>query len=205
MTLDELARAVEAHSGTFHCHRIHEEKTKKVVRFFHVVEPPDGRSEVPNVGRLPEFYRTFGSILFYHDEKSGDAGKYIANPSEWSGLEGGFNGWVDILDEDERDGALPDWIENSVVIGETPHSGNYILVPTKGKQAGRVFEFDHDGFEFTSQAKDIVEYVRKLLKPDGSLLTEIASHMRFVEDNGRVQWWIEEMKDNTGHVAYTRV
>lgn len=77
-----------------------------------------------------------------------------------------------------------------------------ILVATEGDEAGHVFEFDHDGYEFTHQADDVVAYIGKLLNPDSVTLTEIASHMRFTEEGvDELQWWIREMKDNRGHVV----
>jgi hypothetical protein len=76
-------------------------------------------------------------------------------------------------------------------------------VPTKGRSKGRVFEFDHDGFEFTEHGKDIVDYATRLLQPDGQRLADMASHMRFVEGDANVQWWIRELRDNTGHTART--
>lgn len=203
MSLDDLSRMVREHSGTFLCHRIHDEEITKCVHFEHVVGPVAEEVDVPELGRLREFYATFGSILFYHDEKSGDAGRYLAHPSEWPGLEGELSGWLDMLDEDERDDCLPGGVDACLVIGETPQSGNYILVQSAGDAAGQVFEFDHDGLEFTHCANDIVEYVHKLLRPDGRLLTNIASHMRFVEGDSTDQWWIQEMKDNAGFIVQT--
>ena len=206
MKLDELERAVREHAGEFLCERIHNEKDTKLVRFAHVVGAPEGGYiNVPPVGKLGDFYETFGSIHFYHDEKSGDAGKYLAHPSHWADLHEAFNAWVEDLDEEERRECVPSWIDTCLVIGETPHSGNYILVPTKGPETGHVVEFDHDGFEFTDEAEDIVEYVKKLLKPDSSTLTAIASHMRFIEGDPMVQWWIRELRDNAGRVVATRV
>ena len=188
------------------CERIHDEtKISKVVRFIHVVDSPGEHIGVPIVGRLKDFYETFGSILFYHDEKSGDAGRYLAHPAEWDELHSAFSGWIDDLNESERREYVPEWIDTCFVIGETPQSGNYILIPTEGPAAGHVFEFDHDGFEFTDKARDVVEYVEKLLKPDSSTLTEMASHMRFVEDDPMVQWWIRELRDNGGRIVSTNV
>lgn len=69
------------------------------------------------------------------------------------------------------------------MIGETPHSGNYILIATDGECAGQVFEFDHDGFEFTHAAEDLVDYVQRLLHLDSPTLANIASHMRFIDKN----------------------
>lgn len=204
MKLFDLESAVRQHAGEFVCERIHDTTQTKTVRFTHVLTPPIGSGDIPEVGRLRDVYDTFGSILFYYDEKSGDAGKYIAARSEWAELHGHFSEWIEHLDDDERSEILPDWIDGCLVIGETPHSGNYILVPTSGPDSGRVFEFEHDGFEFIEEGKDVVEYIEKLLKPDSSVLTEIASHMRFIEGDPMIQWWIRELRDNQGQVVRTK-
>lgn len=204
MKLMDLGDAVRQHAGEFVCERIHDGAQQKIVRFTHVTTPPVGTGDVPAVGRLRDVYDSFGSILLYYDEKSGDAGKFIAPRAEWAELHACFNDWIESLDEDERGELLPDWLEGCVVIGETPNSGNYILVPTTGAESGRVFEFDHDGFEFTRKGEDLVGYIEKLLKPDGAVLTDIASHMRFVDDDPTAQWWIRELRDNRGHVVTTR-
>lgn len=204
MTPKALEKAIRQHEGEFVCERIHG-KQRKTVLFKHVVTSPDDVEDVPAVGRLREFYRTFGSVLFYHDEKSGDAARYLAPTSEWEDLHAVFRDWIDDLDDDEREDVLPEWIDSCVVIGETPHSGNYILVPTKGPAKGRIFEFDHDGFEFTEAATDVLDYAERLLKPDGSRLADMASHMRFVEGDPKVQWWIRELRDNSGHTETTEV
>ncbi len=203
MTFKELEIAVRQHTGEFLCEEINNEQNTKVVRFSHIVTEPIELNVVPNVGDLREFYSTFGSILFYHDNRSGDASKYLAPTSNWNELHEYFSGWLEGLDEDDREEVLPDWVETAVVIGETPHSGNYILVPTEGAEAGHVFEFDHDGFEFHYEAENLAEYIEHLLQPNGSKLTEIASHMRFIEDDAIAQWWIRELKDNRGHVTQT--
>ncbi len=77
---------------------------------------------------------------------------------------------------------VPDWIETCLAIGETPCFGNYISVATEGAAAGRVFEFDHDGFEFS--------------EADGLRLVKFASHMRFIDEDPMVQWWIRELRDH---------
>ena len=204
MKLNDLEKAVRKHTGEFFCERINDHQKTKAVSFRHVVDAPEDSINLPTVGRLNDFYETFGSALFYYDEKSGDAAKRLAPSSEWAELHADFSDWLEPLDEDERVEILPDWIDTCLVIGETPRSGNYILVATEGPAAGHIFEFDHDGYEFIDAAADVVEYVEKILKPDDVKLVDIASHMRFIEDDSMVQWWIRELKDNTGHVASTR-
>ena len=203
MKLNDLESAVRQHAGEFLCERIHDERRTKVVHFTHVVTPPVETSGIPPLGRLQDFYDTFGGVVFYYDAKSGDAANHIAPISELVGLDEDFRAWIDDLDEEERAEILPDWIDTCLVIGETPHSGNYILMATEGPVAGHVFEFDHDGFEFTAEAGDLIEYVEKLLQPDGARLTEFASHMRFREDDPMAQWWIRRLTDHQGRVATT--
>lgn len=178
-------------------------RRKKIVVFKDVVTFQDDVEDVPALGRLREFYKTFGSVLFYHDEKSGDAARRLAPTTEWEYLDAAFSDWIDDLNDEEREDTLPDWIGSCLVIGEAPHSGNYILVATKEPAKGRIFEFDHDGFEFTEVANNVIDYAKKLLKPDAKRLTDMASHMRFVEGDPKVQWWIREFRDNVGHTAST--
>lgn len=196
MTLTDLAEAIRTHAGTFECRQIHGDQRRSVA-FRHITTAPVDIDALPDIGRLREFYGLFGSVAFYADERSGDAARWLAPPDEWAGLDEAFRGWL-FDDED-----LEDWVENCLVIGETPHSGNYILLATDGDAAGRVFEFDHDGFEFREAGADVVDYATAMLRPDDARLTDFASHMRFIEGDGHEQWWIETMHDNRGHAAVT--
>ncbi len=73
-------------------------------------------------------------VLLYFDEKSGDAALYIARPDQWDSLNSYFSDWLEGLDQDEREELLPEWLDNYLTIGEIPHSGNFILVPTAGEK-----------------------------------------------------------------------
>lgn len=206
MKLLELERAVHGHAGEFLCEQIHNKENTKVVHFRHVVTPASTATSVPAVGRLRDFYETFGSITFYHDPRSGAAARHLAPYSDWPELKSHFDDWIEDVVEDERADFLPGGVDHCLVIGETPQSGNYILVPTKGAAAGQVFEFDHDGFEIRREGADIVDYVERLLAPDPARLTDMASHLRFIEGKDwKIQWWIREMRDNRGHVVATKV
>lgn len=204
MTLTNLEGLVKNHSGEFVCEQINNKGTTKIIPFKHLYDPPITSPEVPKIEKLPEFYMTFGRLVLYYDEKSGDAAVYIANPNEWEGLRERFCSWLEDLDEDEKSDLLPAWIENYLVIGEIPRSGNFLLVPTTGKAAGHIFEFEHDGFEFIELAEDIEEYVNTMIHPDSRTLTNMASHMRFIEDDPMIQWWIRELRDNKNNVVTTR-
>lgn len=139
----------------------------------------------------------------YLDEQSGDAAYFVASPSQWSELDSYFRPWLDGLDEDEAADYLPTWIEDCIVVGEIPQSGNYLLVPTSGPDAGKVFEFEHDGFEFLELGASLPDFVERTLDVDSRRLTAMASHLRFVTPNEGRGWWINELRDNRGNVVRT--
>jgi hypothetical protein len=201
--LESLYSAVSAHAGQFTCEEIHQQKNTKVVRFRHVGSPPKLDLEVPDVQGLRDFYATYEHLTLYLDEQSGDAAYFIASPAQWLKLDNNFRPWLDSLDEDERAEYLPDWIEQCIVVGEIPRSGNYLLVPTSGPDAGYVFEFEHDGFEFIELASSLPDFVMRSLDLNVHQLTEMASHLRFIVAGDARQWWIKELQDNRGNVVST--
>lgn len=203
--LEELRKAVEAHSGTFHCTEIGNETKTKDVEFRHVFDPPFATDVPMPSPKMADFYRTFSRLSLYHVSASDEAAIYIGSPDEWPTLEGYFRDWTEDLSKEEEEELLPPWIHDCVVIGEIPSSGNYLLVPLSGEQQGFVFEFEHDGFEFIELAPDIETFVHQLLDPDPRVLTAMASHMRFVEEHDlAAQWWIAQMRDNRGNMVSTR-
>jgi len=210
MPLSAAACAVATHTGEFDCVAIRSENNQKVVEFRHETTPATGGegATLPDVGRLREVYETFGAVIFYFDPISGDSARRLAPPSEWRELAASFGRWVDDLSEAEWLEFLPAGASGEVlVIGETPHSGNYVLMPTAGELGGHVFEFDHDGFECIDVADDLEQYLERMLKPDAARLTDFASHMRFMMDDepGGHQWWIKQMRDTDGRVVQTAV
>lgn len=200
MKLDDLRKAIESHSGTFICKKINEESASKEVEFHHKFDNPTNQTSDLPIEQLSDFYETFSNLLLYHDQVSDESAIYIGSPDEWDSLESDFLPWLDCLDED----ALPSWIDDCLVIGEVPQSGNYLLLPLSGEKRGYVFEFEHDGFEFIELAPDIEKFIYQLLDPSASTLAEMSSHMRFVEGGDyTIQWWIVEMHDNRGNAVQT--
>lgn len=202
--LEALQSAVSAHTGTFTCEEIYKEENTKVVRFQHVGSPPNRALTVPDVPGLKEFYGTYEHLTMYLEEESGDAAYFLASPSQWSELEGYFRPWLDGIGEDETSDYLPAWINECIVIGEIPQSGNYLLVPKSGPDEGKIFEFEHDGFEFLELAISLPDFVLRSLDLDARRLTAMASHLRFVVPEEGRQWWIKELKDNRGNVIRTK-
>lgn len=206
--LKELSETLKNHSGKFYCSMIHNEKERKTVEFKHLVgEPLDINAldalnaEFGHIPRLVDFYATWDSLVLYCDPRSEDSAFYFANPSEWAQLKDYFEPWID-LDEDEQD-LLPDWIEHYQVIGEIPRSGNYLLMITAGENTGHIYEFEHDGFDFIFIAENLESCISTLLNPDPARLLEMASHLRFIEEDS-FQWWIEELEFKDGRRVKTK-
>lgn len=202
-TPDDLRQAISAHTGTFRCEALDDATITRDIVFRHRIFPVQAHPELPALPGLREFHAAIGGVLFYADEDSGEAALLLAPPSDWPALRAAFDGWTDGMDADERAEYLPEWADAALVIGEEPDTGNYLLMPTAGDEAGQVFLFDHDGFEFIEQAPDILSLAWKQLDPDDRALLMIATHMRFISDATPHQWWIRELRDNRGNVART--
>lgn len=201
--LEALHSALDSHTGHFVCEEIHREQNTKVVQFRHIGSPPISSISVPEIPGIKEFYGIYDHLTMYVDEQSGEAAYFLASPSQWSKLDGYFRPWLEGLDEDEIAECLPTWIDECIVVGEIPQSGNYLLVPTTGSDAGKVFEFEHDGFEFLELGSSLPNFVEHTLDLDSRRLTAIASHLRFITADDDRQWWIKELRDNRGNVIRT--
>ena len=201
--LRDLETRIRNHTGEFLCEAIHDESSTKTVSFSHVIEPSIGQNPAPNIGDLQQFFSTFGSLTLYFDPESREAALYIAPSGHWSALDADFSLWIEGLEGEEEEELLPGWIHSRLVIGEIPGTGNYILVPSEGENTGCIFEFEHDGFEIIERAESLESYIIHMLEPDESTLSGMASHMRFIGCESDKQWWIKELRDNSGRVVKT--
>lgn len=169
----------------------------------HDVGPPVDSATLESVaeqtGGLPEiieFYRRHGYARLYRDTiptvYKGDpihaSAYYIAPPAAWSELREYFECWLDDLSEEEAAEALPSWLESYVVIGEVPNSGNYFLVPLVGPDRGKVFEFEHDGFEFIERGTTLASFLDSVSTVTDDLLEEIRCHTRYCDGHSDTQW-----------------
>lgn len=200
-----LYAALEAHAGHFVCSEIHNAKATRTVPFCHRGQAPEpGLAQtLPDVPGLRAFYESYGALTLYLDAESGDAAYQLAHPSEWAELDGYFRPWLECVDPDEAEEYLPAWIDTCLVVGEIPQSGNYLLLPTTGAEAGKVFEFEHDGFDFIELGHSLPDLARRVLDLNPAQLTAIASHVRFITPPESRQWWIETLHDNRGNVIHT--
>ncbi len=201
MLASELKQKLLNHSGEFHCLRRGGDEGTKLVQFRHDCAEPGLVEDVPDLAGMRDFYSSFGDTRLYFHPESGDAAYFIATLERWDGLRENFLPWIEMIDEDERDEFIPRWVDGCIVVGEIPSSGNYLLVPSDGDKAGHVFEFQHDGFEFTELGSDLCTFVANALNPDRELLGRTVAYMTFSDEDSDAQWGVAEMRDNDGRVV----
>lgn len=165
----------------------------------HEVEPPLDEEALQalqtDLGDLPEaiaFYQRFGGLRLYCDTVGYASAFYLAPPESWNELDDHFSGWLDILDEDEQAELIPDWLSEYAVIGEVPDSGNYFLLALAGDERGKIFEFEHDGFEFIERGENLAAFIAAICKVDDALIQEIRTHTRYSDGKTSTQWLAEE-------------
>ena len=138
--------------------------------------------------QLFDLFRSYGSVRLFCDANSGDSAYYIAHPDEWGELYQDFKVWLEELEDSEYNELVPSWVGDAVVIGEIPSSGNCILFLTKGSGKGKVFEFEHDGFQFIEVGKNLVTFVDHISTVTEELISNIQSHTRISDGETKTQW-----------------
>jgi hypothetical protein len=79
-----------------------------------------------------------------------------------------------------------------VVFGEIPETGNYLMMPTMGSDAGKVFLFDHESCDFDEEAPDLETYLTFITSPGEALFRKIRSHTRYSDGETATQWLVQE-------------
>lgn len=171
---------------------------KFTAEIVHYADPQLGQAQLDQLGRLfpdipqlAEFYSHYSSIRLFVDPIGGDSAFHIGSPDEWREFRKYFESWTDMLDGEEED-MLPDWLDNYIAIGQIPTSGNYYLMPTKGEHTGKVFLFDHDGFEFYERGADLGAFLQRISTVDDALIDEIPGHTRYSDGETDTQWLVKE-------------
>jgi hypothetical protein len=146
------------------------------------------------IGRHDELFQLltrYGSIRLFCDTRSSASAFYIAHPNEWEALHADFRPWIDDYSAEEKGEMFPDWVDDLLTIGEVPHSGNYFLLAVKGKEKGKVFEFEHAENDFIEAGADFNAFVSSLCTVTGPLLERIGTHTRYSDGTTDIQWFPE--------------
>lgn len=154
-----------------------------------------GNEELPAragaLDQLMAFYSEFSSLRLYCDTRSSSSAFYLAKPSEWEQLKQELLSWIMMLGRTESR-SIPDWTNSAVVFGEIPETGNYLMIPSTGANAGKIFLFDHETCDFEEEAPDLATYLRIITTPNGELLKKIRANTRFSDGETATQWLAQE-------------
>ncbi len=142
--------------------------------------------------QLVAFYREFPSLRLYCDTNSSSSAFYLARPRKWDQLKQELLSWIRMLHDEDTHGALPGWLDSAVVFGEIPEASNYLVMPTEGDDASKVFLFEHGTLTFSEQAGDFPGYVEMITTPTASLLAEIRKHTQYSDGSTATKWLVAE-------------
>lgn len=195
MNLQKLTSLLDTNNQKFLCSSTSNESQEFTAHIFHEVTPPlntpqieELKNAVGDIGQLFELFGSYSSVRLYCDSMSDTSAYYIAHPNDWSELASEMNEWLSDLTEEEESEILEDWTENALVIGEIPSSGNYFLLATDGEQKGKIYSFEHDGFEFIEIAKDVEQFINQLCTINDELLDDIMCYSRYSDGETDTQW-----------------
>lgn len=140
-----------------------------------------------------EFYSQHNGAVLYRDSIKNHAGFhatgiYLAPVSEWPLLGSYAQEWIDSLDAAERQELVPEWTEDAIVFGEAPNSGNYFILAMSGEKRGRIFYFDHDGFEFEEYAENLPQFFSKVTYRPAEQLHSLGCYVRYTDGVSDTQW-----------------
>ena len=150
------------------------------------------REQSGDVVQLVDFYTEFPSLRLYCDTKSSSSAFYLARPRKWEQLKQEFMSWIRMLHDEDTHGPLPEWLDAAIIFGEIPESSNYLLMPTAGSEAGKVFLFEHNAFTFVEKAPSFEAYIDKLIEPDTGLFNEIRKYTQYSDGESATKWLVAE-------------
>lgn len=205
----DFRRFVEAPDPRFACRGVGPEAREGdcwIAELSHELAPPASEAEIANIFRyfddnppksLVTFYQSHNGATLYVDTRKNWAGFttrgiYLAPVGEWPGLGSHASEWLGSLSEDEKNELVPAWTNNAVVFAEVPNSGNYFILGVEGEHHGKIFYFDHDGFEFEFFAQSFEEFLQKITSDPAKMLQDLGCYARYGDGRTSIQWIPEE-------------
>lgn len=135
-----------------------------------------------------EFYENWGGISFHEQTDSGAASLCIHPVENWDDLHSEMSEWFDMVDEEDLEDCGIDWLDNCVVFGEVPQSGNYFVVPLSGQNKGKIIYQDHDGLEPEEYASSFSEFLQKFLTSPVEQIDHLGCYTRYSDNKTERQW-----------------
>ncbi|SMC19283.1 hypothetical protein SAMN02745857_00685 [Andreprevotia lacus DSM 23236] len=158
--------------------------------------------DYPEQPALHDFYAEFGSLELYVAETlcvSSDeypTAFLLAAPEEWDDLKDSVQDWLEWLEGDELDEVMPFALDDSIVFGRVPRAATYFMLVVRGEHAGKVYEFDHDGYEVDCVGASLPAFIAWLAIPDEALCRYIRAHTRYSDGVTEKEWLAERYESD---------
>ena len=156
------------------------------ITLFHQAEAPAGADALRQLSEqlagssadLLELYRRHNGLRLFAQQEDPDACLMLLPIEQMAAGKAHLAGWLQIdtdsLDADELGGyetdsgrpaylGFPDWWPHAVVFACFGYTPECLLMPTGGEHAGKIFIYEHDGGDNTSQiAASLSDLFRRL-------------------------------------------
>ena len=165
----------------------------------HILNRPASAKAIAQIHRIlgryadqvATFYERHNGFVLYRDMLSEAAGIELLPVAKWKRATGDMLSTFDYLADDPAND--PDHILTGIAIAESPHSGNYFVMPVEGPAAGKIFYADHDGWYESAFASDFHKFLVHVTRQPVNLLNEeLGCYTRYSDCKTDKQWIPEE-------------
>ncbi len=146
------------------------------------------------VSTLAPFLKLHDGVVLYRDNLSDTAGVEFFKVADWKTKTAEMHEWTSGMGLDDDD--WPDWIHRGIVIGDIPHSANYLVLQPDGQNAGNLYYFDHDDFQEDPLAESIEALLEMIIEDPASFLHERGCYTRYSDGKTKTQWIPKEYVAN---------
>jgi hypothetical protein len=171
----------------------------------HKLNPGAGPVELLEIGSLlgkhskplQAFHANHDGFVLYRDTLSITAGVEVFSAKLWRGATEELHEYVrDLHDLDEEDSESSDLL-SCVAFGTASRSGNYFVVQTRGRDAGKIFYTDHETANMEAFAPDFEGFIRRVTSNPVTLLAkDLGCFARYADGITGTQWIPEEVVDD---------
>lgn len=163
----------------FICQSVKDPDERNVIPLKHNLNTPASELDLEDLVGMPkaliDFYAKHNGCRLYTTLDGQSSAIYLATLDDWAVLGEEFLDELEHLDPNK----VPDWIDDTVAIGEVPDSGNTFLISLAEENEGSITYFDKTKSSFTPFAKDFESFLKRLASNPIKLLKDLGIQTSF--------------------------
>lgn len=141
----------------------------------HSLNTPASETDLDDLVGMPatliDFYAKHDGCRLYASHDGETSAVYLATLDDWAVLGEEFLIELENLDPKQ----IPEWIDETVVIGEVPESGNVFLISLAEENEGSITYFDKTRASFIPFAKDFESFLKRLTTNPIKLIKDLGN------------------------------